>query len=82
MRVIRDCGYLTDEKDKDRVCLKRSGTFEVQTHFCSCTDDLCNAGERPVSLLWIGAAMLSTISALPFVMSACGNMANVFLHKS
>lgn len=42
IRVVRDCGYLRTADD-DMGCVKRSGTFEVQSFFCSCTNDLCNA---------------------------------------
>lgn len=42
IRVVRDCGYIHSEFD-DKGCVKRTGTFEVQNRFCSCTDDLCNA---------------------------------------
>lgn len=40
-RVVRDCGYITSVND-NQGCVKRTGTFEVQNFFCSCTDDLCN----------------------------------------
>ena len=42
-RVIRDCGYLTDDH-LDKQCLRRSGTHDVRVYYCSCTGDLCNAG--------------------------------------
>lgn len=40
-RVVRDCGYITSVND-NQGCVKKTGTFEVQNFFCSCTDDLCN----------------------------------------
>lgn len=42
VRVVRECGYIKSDYD-DKGCIKRSGTFEVQNFFCSCTGDLCNA---------------------------------------
>lgn len=44
VRVIRECGYLTDEERDDKACVKRSGTHDVFALYCSCTTDLCNSG--------------------------------------
>lgn len=61
MRVVRDCGYLPDASNDDPLCLKRSGTFEVQSFFCSCTDDLCNGAEAIGGALssWLPMAMVT-----------------------
>lgn len=59
VRVIRGCGYIKDEitedadKDKDddkQKCKKRSGTFEVQSLFCNCDTDECNAAPWSIDI--------------------------------
>lgn len=50
IRVIRACGYYTDDRD-DKECLKRSGTHEVQVKYCACTTDFCNTGSLPTQTL-------------------------------
>lgn len=42
IRIIRGCGYLTDEERDDKACARRSGTHDVQVYYCSCTGSLCN----------------------------------------
>lgn len=42
VRIVRDCGYVENDHD-DRQCFRRTGTFEVESIFCSCTSDLCNS---------------------------------------
>ncbi|XP_055306703.1 uncharacterized protein LOC129570994 [Sitodiplosis mosellana] len=58
VRVVRDCGYLVSDFD-NKGCLKKSGTFEVQNFFCSCTNDLCNHAATvpplPFSLIIVSA---------------------------
>ncbi|KAJ6641227.1 hypothetical protein Bhyg_06162 [Pseudolycoriella hygida] len=60
-RVIRSCGYIKDEVDPEAVadtdktdgnirCKKRSGTFEVQSLFCSCDTDECNAAPWSIDI--------------------------------
>lgn len=65
MRVVRDCGYLADIEHDNQLCLKRSGTFEVQTHFCSCTDDLCNSAEQMGKYSILSVASI-TFAAIAF----------------
>uniref|UniRef100_U5EGF9 Putative secreted protein n=1 Tax=Corethrella appendiculata TaxID=1370023 RepID=U5EGF9_9DIPT len=43
IRVVRGCGYITDESD-DKECKKRSGTHDVHVTYCSCSKDFCNDG--------------------------------------
>ncbi|XP_063976962.1 uncharacterized protein LOC135162433 [Diachasmimorpha longicaudata] len=42
IRVVRSCGYLTDERD-NAACVRRAGTHEVFAWYCGCTTDLCNS---------------------------------------
>lgn len=81
VRVIRGCGYIKDdiknaEKDDDKQkCLKRSGTFEVQSLFCSCDTDECNAApwstDMPTKQLILAITILpSMIIKLIFDMSS------------
>lgn len=63
IRIVRDCGYIEDDKT-DKECVKRSGTHDVQVHYCSCTKSLCNDGQhvRGVpQLVALFAAMLATM---------------------
>ncbi|KAL7300668.1 hypothetical protein TKK_0006651 [Trichogramma kaykai] len=48
-RVVRGCGFVTDEKADDKACLMRTGTHDVRAHYCSCTTDLCNGAESFVA---------------------------------
>lgn len=59
IRVVRGCGYITDERD-DRECMKRSGTHDVQAIYCACTTDRCN-GARSMLI----TSSDSIINALP-----------------
>ncbi|CAG9855565.1 unnamed protein product [Phyllotreta striolata] len=64
IRVIRSCGYIEDRHD-DKKCFKRTGTKDVEVHFCSCTKSLCNAGDRTngplriLVLLFVGFANMA-----------------------
>ncbi|XP_043667336.1 uncharacterized protein LOC122628776 [Vespula pensylvanica] len=64
-RVVRGCGYITDQKDNG-ACLLRTGTHDVRAHYCACTGDLCNSAEkrRPSSLLNL-ATVATIIVAIP-----------------
>ncbi|KAI4494755.1 hypothetical protein M0804_000956 [Polistes exclamans] len=64
-RVVRGCGYITDQKDNGE-CLLRTGTHDVRAHYCACTGDLCNSAEkrRPSSLLNL-ATVATIIVAIP-----------------
>ncbi|XP_012538129.1 uncharacterized protein LOC105837693 [Monomorium pharaonis] len=71
-RVVRSCGYITDEKDNGE-CLKRSGTHDVRAVYCSCTSDLCNSVEsslRTPSLLPL-ASLLTAVLAIPSLLLSC-----------
>ncbi|XP_050315119.1 uncharacterized protein LOC126749472 [Anthonomus grandis grandis] len=48
-RIIRECGFMQDKRD-DKECIRRSGTKNVESIYCSCTKSLCNDGTsvRPV----------------------------------
>lgn len=72
--MIRGCGYLKDdeptEADKAKQgsdgkpkCRKRSGTFEVQTLFCNCDTDECNAA--PWSIDMPTKQMILVMTILP-----------------
>ncbi|KAK0182163.1 hypothetical protein PV327_000326 [Microctonus hyperodae] len=54
-RVVRGCGYITDERD-NAACVRRVGTHDVMAHYCSCTTDLCNtaSGQMPMIGLLFG----------------------------
>ncbi|XP_017781256.1 PREDICTED: uncharacterized protein LOC108566065 [Nicrophorus vespilloides] len=41
VRVIRGCGYIEEENEKE--CYRRTGTHDVQIIYCSCTKSLCNS---------------------------------------
>ncbi|XP_066582999.1 UPAR/Ly6 domain-containing protein crok [Prorops nasuta] len=63
-RVVRGCGYLTDEKD-DGACQRRSGTHDVKVNYCSCNGDLCNsAGNCKSSVLLIGSFVVVNLIVL------------------
>lgn len=72
VRVIRGCGYIKDEvvpeaeKEKgedQQKCRKRSGTFEVQSLFCNCDTDECNAA--PWSIDMPTKQMIFIVTILP-----------------
>ncbi|KAG4067694.1 hypothetical protein HA402_005466 [Bradysia odoriphaga] len=70
VRVIRSCGYIKDqiqtENEKEKAddtkqkCRKRSGTFEVQSLFCNCDTDECNAApwSMPTKHMILGITIL------------------------
>lgn len=60
IRVVRDCGYITSDDD-NKGCVRKTGTYEVQNFFCSCTDDLCNTAS---TLQWTSLWIVSSICAL------------------
>lgn len=43
IRVVRTCGFLSDEEYDNKQCARRTGTHDVKAFYCSCTTDLCNA---------------------------------------
>ncbi|XP_031841551.1 UPAR/Ly6 domain-containing protein crok [Nomia melanderi] len=70
IRVVRGCGYITDERD-NAACMKRSGTHDVQAHYCSCTGDLCNSAEsRTPSFLLPLTSLFTVVLALPSLLLA------------
>lgn len=65
IRIVRDCGYIEDS-NTDKECLKRSGTHDVQVHYCSCSKSLCNGGQHvrgTPQLAALFVAMLATVLA-------------------
>ncbi|XP_043249104.1 uncharacterized protein LOC122395529 [Colletes gigas] len=65
IRVVRGCGYLSDEKD-NAECVRRSGTHDVLAFYCSCTGDLCNSAEsRTPSFLLPFTSLFAVILAAP-----------------
>ncbi|XP_011692397.1 PREDICTED: uncharacterized protein LOC105452727 [Wasmannia auropunctata] len=72
VRVVRGCGYITDEENDNGECLTRSGTHDVRAKYCSCTDDLCNSVEslRTPSLLPL-ASLLTAVLATPSLLLSC-----------
>ncbi|CAK9815599.1 hypothetical protein ANTQUA_LOCUS8513 [Anthophora quadrimaculata] len=78
IRVVRGCGYITDEKDNGD-CLKRSGTHDVQAFYCSCTGDLCNSAEsRTPSFLLPLTSLLAVVLAVPSLLLSCPFVMSVF----
>lgn len=69
LRIVRDCGYVHDEHD-DRECFRRTGTFEVESIFCSCTGDLCNSTPASTHQSVFGVTIYIMIAALPFLVSS------------
>jgi hypothetical protein len=61
-RVVRGCGYLTDDRD-DKECVKRSGTHDVFAVYCACTTDLCNDAPVPQQF----HKLISLISAIVLI---------------
>lgn len=68
--MVRGCGYIRDEplseaeKEKGvekRNCRKRSGTFEVQSLFCNCDTDECNAAPWSIDMPTKHMILLATI---------------------
>ncbi|XP_053971405.1 uncharacterized protein LOC128872581 [Hylaeus volcanicus] len=65
IRVVRGCGYITDERD-NAECVRRSGTHDVQVFYCSCTGDLCNSAESHTpSFLLPLTSLFTVILAVP-----------------
>ena len=71
VRVLRGCGYITDERD-DKMCIKRSGTHDVHALYCACTADLCNSSEKVFSKQQIVFGILAAI---------LGSYANHFIQR-
>lgn len=63
VRVVRGCGYVRDARD-DGLCMKRSGTHDVQAIYCACTKDLCNHGTTTVGHQNKVTKYLSTVISL------------------
>lgn len=72
VRVVRSCGYITNNKD-DGECLMRTGTHDVRATYCSCTGDLCNSApeSRTPSLLLPLASLLTAVLATPSLLLSC-----------
>ncbi|XP_012276725.1 uncharacterized protein LOC105697710 [Orussus abietinus] len=58
VRVVRGCGFITDERDNGE-CLLRTGTHDVKARYCACTGDLCNVGSHTSPI--IGAIATSIL---------------------
>lgn len=44
VRVVRGCGYVENDPPRnEELCMKRSGTHDVQILYCACKGDLCNS---------------------------------------
>ncbi|XP_026471952.1 uncharacterized protein LOC113376259 [Ctenocephalides felis] len=67
VRVWRGCGYIADERD-DKECVKRSGTHDVQVHYCSCTTDFCNGASVSLPSLLLVAPVLAATGVLGALM--------------
>lgn len=86
IRVVRGCGYIADERDNGE-CVRRAGTHDVQAHYCSCTNDLCNSAESrtpsfllPLTFLFavvlaVPSLLLSYSFAIPVPASSCSSIA-------
>ncbi|XP_076642979.1 UPAR/Ly6 domain-containing protein crok [Halictus rubicundus] len=71
IRVVRGCGYITDEKD-NAECVRRTGTHDVQAFYCSCTGDLCNSAESHTpSFLLPLTSLFTVVLALPSLLLSC-----------
>ncbi|KZC07065.1 hypothetical protein WN55_08950, partial [Dufourea novaeangliae] len=66
IRVVRGCGYITDERD-NAECLLRTGTHDVQARYCSCNDNLCNSAESrtPSYFLLPFTSLFTVVLAVP-----------------
>ncbi|XP_049787137.1 uncharacterized protein LOC126249742 [Schistocerca nitens] len=75
-RVVRGCGYLTDDSNPDgRSCFQRSGTHDVHVQYCTCNEDRCNSARSrsgpaagallAIALLAAGAGAGASVSAAP-----------------
>lgn len=56
-RVIRGCGYITEERDD---CYRRTGTFDVDSTYCACKSDICNGSP---SLDQSGTSLMTSLLA-------------------
>lgn len=63
LRYIRTCGYVGDVSPEDgKLCVQRSGTYEVNVQYCACKGDLCNgASSRQISELLLLLVTLVTL---------------------
>ncbi|KAL1459112.1 hypothetical protein WDU94_011119, partial [Cyamophila willieti] len=48
-RVVRGCGYITEERAD---CYRRTGTFDVDSTFCACKEDICNGSPAFGPSIW------------------------------
>ncbi|XP_028164728.1 uncharacterized protein LOC114355892 [Ostrinia furnacalis] len=60
VRVVRTCGYLTDEPS-EKPCRRQTGTGDLFVTYCSCTTDLCNAAPAHGVHATIGLVVLCTL---------------------
>ncbi|KAL1139369.1 hypothetical protein AAG570_006353 [Ranatra chinensis] len=62
IRIVRGCGYIEDSYKNEKQCLYRSGTHDVNMHYCSCTGNLCNtASEKIVPMLTLGIITMAAL---------------------
>uniref|UniRef100_A0A8D9EIF0 Protein sleepless n=1 Tax=Cacopsylla melanoneura TaxID=428564 RepID=A0A8D9EIF0_9HEMI len=68
-RVIRGCGYITEDRTE---CYRRSGTFDVDSTFCACKDDICNGSHSLGPSRWF--LVTSVIAALIILVTWNGQL--------
>ncbi|XP_030028747.2 uncharacterized protein LOC115446286 [Manduca sexta] len=59
VRVVRQCGYLTDEWANETSCRRLVGVGEVFVTYCSCDTDLCNGASHNQQMALIGILLLA-----------------------
>ncbi|KAI8423959.1 hypothetical protein MSG28_002628 [Choristoneura fumiferana] len=60
VRVVRQCGYITDAPG-EKSCQRKPGNGDIFVTYCSCDSDLCNAAvahTMPIFLVLIAALSL------------------------
>ncbi|CAH2071885.1 unnamed protein product, partial [Iphiclides podalirius] len=64
IRVVRQCGYLTEENEKigDPPCKRQTGTGDLFVTYCNCDTDLCNGASTRDTIIY--AIVLSALSLL------------------
>ncbi|XP_049870019.1 uncharacterized protein LOC126369580 [Pectinophora gossypiella] len=50
VRVVRQCGYLPEEKSENS-CRRQSGNGDLFVTYCSCDTDLCNSSPKQHGVL-------------------------------
>lgn len=66
VRVVRQCGYLTDN-NSEQACRRQSGNGELFVTYCSCDTDLCNSSPAHVPQGFIlGVSLLFVVLRIDY----------------